>query len=224
MLETILMLVGLVIIGYTFSISSRMFLIYKSEKSKWRWMYGMVSVFVFSVFFLFALILFSFLTNSLMTPTFLNMLNVVIAVFFLAGAGLIWAVMKHNVSLIISHSEKKRKEDTAVRKLEREKEKLRKELERERGSGDRMILKQERKEKKMLKEEISALREELDEQERIDEDKRLEKEIKEKERLREEVKRLKYELSRAEKIGKLSSGKELRVIELEKMIDELEKE
>jgi len=105
MIDTLIMMASLVVLGYALYISSRMLWVYKSGKDMWKWLYSLVSIFLIVTFFLFTLVTFSFLTLSLVSQYF-NILNIVIGIFFLSGAGLIGAIMRYHLSLIGSVKEK----------------------------------------------------------------------------------------------------------------------
>ena len=102
MIETVIMLAGLVSLGYAFNICSRMFWAYKSHKGIWRWMYGLVSFFLMASYFLSVLILFTFILTFLTSYTIPNVLNIVIGIFFASSATLIGAIMKYHLSAMAS--------------------------------------------------------------------------------------------------------------------------
>ena len=83
MIETDIMMASLVVLGYAFNISSRMFWTFRSEKDIWRWTYGMVSVFLIGIYFLFVMVMLSFITVSIVSQSILNIMNTVIVIIFL---------------------------------------------------------------------------------------------------------------------------------------------
>jgi hypothetical protein len=193
MIETILMMISLLVLGYSFYISTRMFLIFRSGRGKWGWLYGLVSVFVISVFFLFAITMFSFFTLSMISQSLINLLNVIIAIFFLASSGLVWAVMRYHVSLIRSTKGRDKISETTFKKISME--------------------------KKRLEKRVSSLEKKLD-KEKI---KKPGSNDKSKEDLIKEIEHLENEATEAKKLSNLAVGRELKIIEMRKKIERLER-
>jgi len=141
MIETLIMLGSLVALAYAFSISSRMFWIFKSDKGMWRWMYGLVSLFLIATYFLFIILTFSFIASFIDAFSILNILNAVVGIFFFSSAALIGAIMKYHLSVMSS---------TATT-----------------GAGTSLNMKVKAKENSKLRKEINALEKELNEAKRL---------------------------------------------------------
>ena len=90
------MMASLVILGYAFYMDSRLFWSYKAEKGPLKWIYGLSTAFIFITYFLFALVLFAFMTETLTSFSLMNLVNTVLSIFLVAGAGLIAAIMKYH--------------------------------------------------------------------------------------------------------------------------------
>lgn len=100
MIETVIVTASLVVLGYAFYMSSRTLWAFKSEKGIWRWLYALVSGFIFFTFFLMGIVLFSFLLSPFISQTIASFLNIVIGIFFLSSAGLIGAVIRYHLSVM----------------------------------------------------------------------------------------------------------------------------
>ncbi|MBW2997152.1 hypothetical protein KY349_02300 [Candidatus Woesearchaeota archaeon] len=147
MIEILIMLAGLVALGYAFNISSRMLWVFKSEKGLWRWLYGMISAFLIATYILFAFVTFYFI----MTPSsqsMLSILNIVIGIFFLSGAGLIGAAMKYHLSSTMRAKQKPAPQPVVIKKTKPD-------------------TKDFRKERVVLQKEIYRLSKELDESKKL---------------------------------------------------------
>lgn len=164
MIETIIMLVSLVVLGYAFYISSRMFWVFKSRGGIGKLIYGAESLFLIITYFIFSIILFSFITSAFISLSILNIVNIITGAFFLSSAGLIGAVMRYHISEIGRTKAKSAKAGVKLKEVNKEKLKLKKELE-----------------------------------------------------------VLEGDLNHAQKLNKLNVDRELKIIELEKKIEELEK-
>lgn len=149
MLETLMMALSLVVMGYAFYISSRLFWSSKSERGTWKIVYFLASVFIISTYALFAIVMFTFITNMFSPLYVTDTLNVILGAFLLIGAFIASAMMKYHLltmgSMDVGHEEvkkangkwkkankegKKAKEDDSaeISRLKREMAELRKEL------------------------------------------------------------------------------------------------
>jgi hypothetical protein len=106
-----------------------MFWTYKSHKGVWKWMYGLISLFLMASYFLSALILFSFVLTFLTSYTLPSALNIVIGIFFVSSATLISAIMKYHLSTM-SALEMKNIARMGARKKVKESAKFQKEINR----------------------------------------------------------------------------------------------
>jgi hypothetical protein len=122
------MTASLVVLGYGFYISSRMFWVNRSERGYWKYVYFLVSAFIIITYFLFSVVLFAFITSSISPFSFLSIINSVLGVFLLSGAGLIAAIMRYHLNIIGSVEEENVRFSLKTMEIKREKEKLRKEL------------------------------------------------------------------------------------------------
>jgi len=113
MIGTIIMLASLIVLGYVFNISSRLFWTFKSEKGTWKWIYGLVSIFVIATYFFFIIVTFFFITYSFTPPSILNTINIVVGIFFLSSSALIGVLMKHHLSRMKSGAEESLESDFA---------------------------------------------------------------------------------------------------------------
>ncbi len=128
MIDTVIMMGSLVVLGYAFYISSRMFWTFKSRKGSWKWMYGLASLFVIVTYSLFAMVMFSFIASFFTSYSILNVLNVVIGVFFLSSSGLIGAIMKYHMSVMKSVTMERKEADLKIKEISKEKLGLEKEI------------------------------------------------------------------------------------------------
>ena len=145
MIETITMTASLVVLGYAFYMSSNLFWVYKSHKDYNKWIFSIISVFIISSYFLFAVVLFAFITEMLTSYSILNSLNIVLSIFLLSGAGLIGVVMKYYIKTIKS---------SIINNVQKEV----KDWSEKKGVGKKGV---DEEKQKMLK-EILRLRDELD--------------------------------------------------------------
>ena len=119
MLETILMGASLIVLGYAFYISSRMFWVHRSQSGIFRLMYFLVVVFVITTHFFFSIILIIFMTSSPLLSQVMNLFNSILAIFWLAGAGLVAAIMKYHLNVVSSGSEKEIRKVSVTRVTKR---------------------------------------------------------------------------------------------------------
>ena len=119
MIETLFMLASLVVLGYVFYLSSRMLWVHKSSEVTWRWAYGIISGFVFVTYFLLGVLMFFFAAASIVSPTILNVLNIVVSLFFLSGSGLIGAVMRYHISIMQSFTKEQAKSNISPKEKPR---------------------------------------------------------------------------------------------------------
>ncbi|MHA2068715.1 MAG: hypothetical protein ACXABY_30495 [Candidatus Thorarchaeota archaeon] len=107
MLETMLMAASLFVLGYGFYMSARMFWAHRSERGLYRTLYFIVMVFVITTHFFFSIILIIFMMSNILLSQIMNIFNLILGVFWLAGAGLVAAIMKYHIDLVSSISKKK---------------------------------------------------------------------------------------------------------------------
>ena len=100
MIETIVMTLSLVILGYAFYISSNLFWIHKDDKNYFRWIYSILMMFIICSYFLFSFVLFAFITQAFKSQTLVNTMNIVLSIFLLSGAGLLGVIMKYYIGLL----------------------------------------------------------------------------------------------------------------------------
>ena len=132
MIEFFLMLASLVVLGYPFYISLKMYWIYKLDKGPWKWLYAIITFFLACNYFLFSLVLFVFIASSSISQEYISLLNVVVGTFFLSGAGLVSAIMKYHLNTVRdSMIQRKSSESGKLREIHEEIRKLRNELETE---------------------------------------------------------------------------------------------
>lgn len=129
MIETFVMMATLLVLGYAFYISSRMFWTYKSDRGPWRWVYGLISSFIIATYFLFAVVTFSFIGSFFTSFSLLNILNAVIGIFFLSSSLLIGIIMKHHLSVMRSDAEKRAEARWEIGETSKERLKLQKQIE-----------------------------------------------------------------------------------------------
>ena len=84
MIETLIMMGSLIIMGYAFYISSRMFWSFRGKEGYWKWIYMMVTFFILATYFLFAVVLVSFVAAIAYGIYFFSSVNLLLGVF-LAG-------------------------------------------------------------------------------------------------------------------------------------------
>jgi hypothetical protein len=100
MIETIIMTLSLVILGYAFYISSNLFWIHKDDKNYFRWIYSMLMIFIICSYFLFSFVLFAFITQAFKSQSFASTVNIVLSIFLFSGAGLLGVIMKYYIGLL----------------------------------------------------------------------------------------------------------------------------
>ena len=149
MIESIAMAGSLIALGYAFFLCARLLWSTRSDKGTWKWIYGIVSFFILANYILFSFVLFSFIIAMFSSPEILNVLNVVMGIFFLSGAGLIGAVIKYHINTLAREAEKKI-EDFSSAKTEARK-----------ASGKKSRASKSPKHESLLK-EIDSLKKELD--------------------------------------------------------------
>ena len=99
MIEALIMVSSLVIMGYSFYMSSMMFWSARSGKGAWKWVYVTISVFILATYLIFSLVMFSFIANLTVSAYVFDLVNMVFALLLLSGAGLIAAMMKYHIGL-----------------------------------------------------------------------------------------------------------------------------
>ena len=117
MLEILLMGSSLVVLSYGFYMSARMFWVYRSEKNLFRPLYFIAMSLIISTLFFFAMVLFSFVLSGVLFSQVTQILNNITGVFWLAGAGLVTAIMKYHIDIVSSVSRKN--VDTGFKGLKR---------------------------------------------------------------------------------------------------------
>jgi hypothetical protein len=128
MIETLLMVTSLGVLGYAFNISLRMFWTYKSEKNIWKWVYGFLSVFLIIIYFIFAVSVFFLIAFLITSFQVLDILNLVVGVFFLSSSLFVGVVMRHHLSIMRSTVAKTEETDWEIRETSKERLDLQKEI------------------------------------------------------------------------------------------------
>ncbi|MHA2068716.1 MAG: hypothetical protein ACXABY_30500 [Candidatus Thorarchaeota archaeon] len=107
MLESILMTASLFVLGYGFYMSARMFWVYRTQGSVYRPIYFVVMVLIVSIYFIFSMILFSFIVSNAIFSQAFQVFNTILAVFWLSGAGLVTAILKYHINVVGSVSDRR---------------------------------------------------------------------------------------------------------------------
>jgi hypothetical protein len=107
MLESILMTASLFILGYGFYMSVRMFWVYKTKESVYRPLYFVTMILIVSIYFIFSMILFSFILSNAIFSQVSQAYNTILAVFWVAGAGLVTSILKYHINVVSSMSDRR---------------------------------------------------------------------------------------------------------------------
>ncbi|UCD03044.1 MAG: hypothetical protein JSV63_00180 [Candidatus Aenigmatarchaeota archaeon] len=107
MIETIIMLVSLILLGYAFYISSRMFWSSRKTQGFWKWVYVIISFFILVTYFVFSIVFFLFIVAIVSALYIFELVNMFLGITLLSGAALTVAVTKHHISLMSSKFGKK---------------------------------------------------------------------------------------------------------------------
>jgi hypothetical protein len=104
MLETLLMGLSLLPLGYAFYISSRMFWSSRTEAGPWRWIYTLSTAFIFATYLLFSVVMFSFIASIFYSFAIFHYLNTILALFLLLGAGAVSFAMRYHLSIMTAQA------------------------------------------------------------------------------------------------------------------------